>query len=97
MLDVPVGPDAVLAFDTKFDLESRYDFGFVEISIDEGATWVELIQYTGASLWQNATIPLQRFVEAETVARLRFRLKTDNSVVRDGWFIDNIVVFGAQR
>jgi len=32
----------MLTFETKYNIEHLYDFGFVQISTDEGATWVSL-------------------------------------------------------
>jgi len=39
--------DPVLTFDTKYDIEYLYDYGFVQVSIDGGLTWESLgNQYT---------------------------------------------------
>ena len=34
--------NATLTFDTMYDLEERYDFGFVQVSTDNGQTWESL-------------------------------------------------------
>jgi len=40
-VNIPSG-NSVLAFDTKYDIEFLWDFGFVQVSRDEGITWVSL-------------------------------------------------------
>ena len=39
----------VLQFDTLFDLEDYWDFGFVQVSTDDGATWTSLVDNEGYS------------------------------------------------
>jgi immune inhibitor A len=34
--------DATLTFDTRYDIEEGWDFGFVQVSTDGGATWTSL-------------------------------------------------------
>jgi len=34
--------NATLTFDTRYELEDRYDFGFVQVSTDDGQTWQSL-------------------------------------------------------
>lgn len=41
VIDVPTGT-ATLSFDTYYDIESLWDYGFVQISDDNGETWVSL-------------------------------------------------------
>ena len=38
---IPTG-NPMLTFETRYEIEFLYDFGFVQISMDEGATWVSL-------------------------------------------------------
>ena len=59
-LDVPVG--GTLAFSTWFDIEEEWDYGFVEVSTDSGATWAKLpgsitrtsTNPNGSTAWTNA-------------------------------------------
>ena len=39
---VPNDPSAALTFDTWFEIEDGYDYGFVEVSTDGGTTWTVL-------------------------------------------------------
>ncbi|MEM4160641.1 MAG: M14 family zinc carboxypeptidase, partial [Thermoplasmata archaeon] len=82
---------ATLSFWHKYDLENNYDFGYVEVSTD-GSTWQQLARYTGnnSSAWIPVTIDLAPF-KGQNI-KLRFRLYTDYSIVKDGWYIDDISV-----
>lgn len=88
MLPVPLATP-VLTFWQRYDIEYGYDAGYVEISLDNGATWQRRATYTGnQSDWARAVIDLSAY-RAQTI-RLRFRLTSDSSVTRDGWYIDDI-------
>lgn len=39
---IPVGANGLLTLDTYWDIEYDWDFGFVQISTDDGATWITL-------------------------------------------------------
>lgn len=84
--------DPVLSFRTRYFLESGYDFVYVEAS-SNGTTWTELANYTGSlSSWTYMTIPLSAF--AGGTCHLRFRLDSDQSVNLDGFYVDNLRIFG---
>lgn len=81
-----------LTFWSWLDLETSYDYGYVEISTNGGSTWTPIRTYTGHSLyWSLQTISLASY-QNQTALRLRFRLTTDYSVVDDGWYIDDVVI-----
>ena len=82
--------DVTLTFAHSYMLENRYDFGVVEYSTDEGATWTKAAAFTGS---QSAFIQSKVSLDAlsgKTQARLRFRLISDQAENGDGWFIDDI-------
>lgn len=97
-----------LIFWTKFDIENNWDFGQVEISTNNGSTWTPLAGnytnlgtgsfqpngqplYDGAQLtWVKEEISLSGINSNQV--KLRFKLKTDGSVQKDGWYIDDIGV-----
>ncbi|SMF71787.1 S8 family peptidase [Pseudobacteriovorax antillogorgiicola] len=83
--------DMLLAFDTKYDLETRYDYGYLEIKVDDGE-WTELKSYNGNSEWSTEYFELRSLLDNAQSFAFRFRLKTDGSVTRDGWSIDNIKI-----
>lgn len=69
-LNVPVG--GTLTFWTWFDIEEEWDYGFVEASIDDGATWVPVpgnITRTSANpnnstAWANSLVSGQSSTDA---------------------------------
>ena len=95
-----------LVFWTKYDIESNWDYGQVDVSTNNGATWIPLQgQYTepGVGSFQPNGEPLYDGTKSTWVReeisltayksaqnKLRFQLNTDGSVTRDGWFVDDI-------
>lgn len=49
-IDVPNSPDARFTLWNNYVIEEDWDFGFIEVSTDGGATWVEQKVYTGADV-----------------------------------------------
>ena len=97
-----------LVFWTKYDMESNWDYGQVDISTNNGSTWLPLQgEYTepGVGSFQPNGEPLYdglrtNWVREEislasykaTQNKIRFQLNTDGSVVRDGWYVDDIAI-----
>ena len=97
-----------LSFWTKFDIENNYDYGQVEISTNNGSTWTPLagtytnlgtgsFQPNGQPLydgtqtnWVREEISLSGYTSSQV--KLRFKLKTDGSVQKDGWYVDDISI-----
>lgn len=90
---------ATLAFDSKFELENRYDNVFVEVAEvpAEGAeaNWQGAATLNGTSEWGTQEVDLSAFDGKDV--QFRFRLKSDGSVNQDGIYIDNIVVAGSDQ
>jgi hypothetical protein len=81
-----------LSFDIRYILETNYDFLYLQVSTN-GITWTTIKEYTGSiSNWQSEIIPLDDYSGADLY--LRFRLVTDNTVISDGVYIDNVKVSG---
>ena len=81
-----------LSFWTHHNLESGYDYGYVEVSTDGGTSWTQLTSYNGTQTsWINAQLSLAAYA-GEASVQIRFRLDTDYSVTRDGWYIDDVEV-----
>ena len=80
-----------LVFWHKYQLETDFDFGYVEISAEEGV-WqaAKLATYTGISDWKREQIDLTAF--AGQTVKIRFRLVTDKTIHWDGWYIDDLTV-----
>ena len=98
-----------LRFWTRYDIESNWDYGQVQVSTNNGSTWIALEgQYTepgegsfqppGEPLydgskgsWVKEDISLANYLSNQF--KIRFRLRTDGGVTRDGWYVDDIGVF----
>ncbi|MBK9099338.1 MAG: immune inhibitor A [bacterium] len=98
-----------LSFYTKFDIENNWDYGQVEISTNNGSTWIPLqgeytnpgtgtFQPVGQPLydgtqttWVKEEISLSSYISSQF--KIKFELKTDVSVEKDGWYVDDIKIF----
>jgi subtilisin family serine protease len=81
-----------LLFDEKHDTEKNYDFAHVEISSDGGQTFQELAKFDGTSDWTTHNIDLTNW-QGKTV-QIRFRMTSDGSIDKDGFYVDNVKVAG---
>jgi hypothetical protein len=84
-------PVTYLTFWNRYDLESGYDFGYVEVSSNNGSTWQTVTAYTGTNLtWTQQSFDITSFVNASTQARIRFRIQSDANTTGQGWYLDDI-------
>ena len=97
-----------LSYWTKWDIETDYDYGQVKISTNGGSTWTPLQgMYTnpGTGTFQPNGQPLYDGAQSDWVkeeillssfnltnVKFQFQLKTDQSLTRDGWYLDDIGV-----
>jgi hypothetical protein len=95
-----------LVFWTKYDIESNWDYGQVDVSSNNGTTWYPLQgQYTepGVGSFQPNGEPLYDGVRSNWVReeislasfkaaqnKIRFQLNADGYIERDGWYVDDI-------
>jgi carboxypeptidase T len=107
-IDLSTRTNPRLSFWTKYDMESGYDYGQVEVSTNNGSNWLPLSgSYTsvGSGSFQPAGEPLYNGTQSSWVneimdlsnyntdqVKLKYELKTDVSVTRDGWYADDIAV-----
>ncbi|HEX8281477.1 MAG TPA: immune inhibitor A domain-containing protein, partial [Chthoniobacterales bacterium] len=95
---IPAGFSSTLTFDTVQGLEAGYDFGYVEVSTNNGSSWKTVASYSGPG-----ELPDQVFVGTRTIdltefagqsVKLRFRVESDSFNVGQplGWYIDNITI-----
>ncbi len=98
-----------LEFWTKFDIEKGWDYGQVLIQTEGNTTWKavggKLSQagsgsfqpngqqvYSGSSDgWKREEIDLTPY--ANKKIKIRFQLKSDEYVEKDGWYVDDISIF----
>jgi hypothetical protein len=99
---------AVLEFDTQWAIETDYDYGQIQISTNNGTTWIPLTgQYTnpGTGSFQPTGQPLYDGTQstwvhelidisayADQQITLRFYFRSDQSVQTDGWYVDNVKI-----
>ncbi len=89
-LDLTQAVAAYLTFWHRYDIESGYDYGYVQVSND-GSTWTTLASYTGHdNTWQAETLDVSDF--AGDSLWIRFLFTSDYSVTYDGWYVDDIQV-----
>jgi len=82
-----------LVFWHRYDIESGWDYGRVQVSADGGA-WQTVASYTGTqNAWQEVDLDLGDY--AGQSLRLRFLLDTDYYITEDGWYLDDVMVLGA--
>ena len=84
----------VLSFWHKYNFEELKDFGYVEISTNEGASWSRVFFVTGFSgtKWHYEKIDLSSYYSDKEIL-IRFRTVTDHYHTYDGWHIDDIRIF----
>ncbi|MFZ1280236.1 MAG: M28 family peptidase [Ignavibacteriaceae bacterium] len=99
---------AVLEFDTQWAIETDWDYGQIQLSTNNGTTWISLTgQYTnsGTGSFQPNGEPLYDGTQstwlhesidisayADQQITLRFYFRTDGSQTFDGWYVDNVKV-----
>ncbi|MGZ3748060.1 MAG: S8 family serine peptidase [Pseudobdellovibrionaceae bacterium] len=87
-------PDVVISFNSKYDFELGYDFGYLELSTDQGETWQQVAIFNGARNWAQDIFPLNSFLKKEdTTMMLRFRVTSDATTSLDGWYLSDVSVF----
>lgn len=85
---------AKLRFDARHDLEINFDKVHLEArSGGEKAEWKTLQSFNLLDGWKTREVDLSAYAGQGEV-QLRFRLKTDGDVVKDGFQFDRLVVTG---
>ncbi|MCU0606544.1 MAG: T9SS type A sorting domain-containing protein [Candidatus Edwardsbacteria bacterium] len=86
---------ATLSFQHRHWLENGFDFGYVMVSPDGGASWDSLGNFTGLdTAWHGASVDLGAYVASASV-KIGFRLGSDALLNMKGWFIDDLVLAGS--
>ena len=80
----------VLSFWHRYNFEKNKDFGYMEVSIDEGENWTRIYAVTGVGgvNWFHEKIDLTPWLGEEL--RIRFRVRSNESVNYDGWHVDDV-------
>ncbi len=83
---------AQLRFKHKYELESGYDYGYLEFTTN-GSTWTTISTYNGVlSSWTDVEININPPYAGSSNFQFRFRITSDGYVQKDGWYIDDIAV-----
>jgi len=63
----------------------------VEVSSNNGSSWQTVKAYNGVmTTWTEQNIDITSFANSSSQLKIRFRLQSDQGVVADGWYIDDI-------
>ena len=81
-----------LSFETAYELEESYDFGYVDINVDKQG-WRRVMRLTGTSGWTTKKVFLDDYFSKSTKS-FRFRMVLESDFIHsfDGWHIDHIKV-----
>lgn len=83
-----VEPDDSLTFWLWYDIENLWDYGYVEVSLDDRKFDI-LELYTGsATIWTRHAISLEDYVGKSIF--IRFRYTTDTYTLEEGMYVDDI-------
>jgi bacillopeptidase F (M6 metalloprotease family)/subtilisin family serine protease len=90
---LPADTSLTLRFAHWYELETNWDKGYVEISTN-GTTWTQVGNlFTGTgTAWSQPSYDLSAY--AGQTIRLRFRMTSDGSVNKLGWYIDDFKIVG---
>ncbi|MCK5453073.1 MAG: immune inhibitor A, partial [Calditrichia bacterium] len=87
---------ATLEFYTKYELETGFDYCYLEVSTDGGSNWLNLRTYNGEGVVTQFTLEsldIGAFAGQSDV-RIRFRLVTDSGYETDGMYVDDLTILG---
>jgi len=89
-VDLPADSAAYLQFMNWHSLETRWDFGHVFVSTDQ-ENWTQLFRFDGVTTdWTAREIDLSEYAGQRIY--IGFNVTTDGSVVRPGWYIDDVAL-----
>ncbi len=86
---------AYLQFYDAYWIEQGFDYGYVDVSTDGGATWTTVAAFTGImNYWNLENVDLSPFC-GNSYVQIRFRLVSDAAYNEDGWFVDDVKIIGS--
>lgn len=87
-IDLPEEGPAFLQFKQWHELETRYDYGHVFVSTDQ-ENWTQALRVNGVTTgWIDGQVDLSAYAGQRIY--IQFNVTTDGSVVKDGWYIDDV-------
>ena len=92
VLDLTSAAGPELSFFHTYELESGYDYGYLEATTD-GVAWSTLATFNGSQPdWAEVSVDMSAYAGFPSV-QIRFRIETDSIVHEDGWHVDDIQLF----
>jgi uncharacterized protein (TIGR03437 family) len=93
-IDLSLYTDVTLNFAQSYDLQTGFNYGIIEYSIDEGATWLRARSFTGSSsAFSQASVRLPA-LDGRKFARVRFVLQNASISSADFWSVDDVSIIG---
>ncbi|MDD3050990.1 MAG: M28 family peptidase [Candidatus Cloacimonetes bacterium] len=86
-IDLSDALEAEMSFMAEHNLESGYDYVYLEVSTD-GNNWDSIASYNGSSDWTLFSYTLNDYIGSEYVL-IRFRLYSDSYIQQSGIYIDD--------
>ncbi|RPI18414.1 MAG: T9SS C-terminal target domain-containing protein [Ignavibacteriae bacterium] len=84
-------PMCYLSFYNRYSLEKGWDYGYVEVTSNNGDNWSVVAQYTDTNLtWTQQSFDITQYVNASSQVKIRFRLTSDDNTLGLGWWVDDI-------
>ena len=78
-----------------YAFQANYDYGYVEVSFDNGVAWHKISFVTGDNGgWTQEEVDLARYAGLSDVL-IRFRVVSNADTPSDGWYIDDITITDA--
>lgn len=93
-IDMRSSTSTFLNFKHWYITEANYDKLYIRVSNDLGVTWTQKAMFTGTGQqkWENYSLDLSSYKNSPNPIFVQFALKTDSSIVKDGWYIDNVAL-----
>jgi hypothetical protein len=102
MVSIPINvssyPMVYLSLCQKYALETGYDYGFVDVSGNNGTTWQRIATFNGndSAAWKFQNFNVTSIVGGSSNMLIRFKDSCDANMNWDGWYIDNIRITAYQ-
>lgn len=90
LIPLPAASYVELNFSEWFELESSWDFAYVEVVQGSNTFTIDARTGTSGSTYRNTSLNLSRFQNSNI--KLRFHLVSDGSVPAAGWYIDALSI-----
>ncbi|MCF8294514.1 MAG: PKD domain-containing protein [Bacteroidales bacterium] len=90
-VDLSLATDAYVEFAATYNIEYSFDYLYVDASIDNGASWINVTSFTGDSAWWRYSFSIGGFVGYSQV-KVRFRFSSDQALNYEGFSADNFQI-----